>query len=305
MSSEKASFPLDPKDIRILLEKFRRGEASPQEERLLHQWLDQLADAGEPPVLEAAGKANLHDAMWRHIEARAPRKPRRAWPYAAAASVAGVALIGAAWLLRPGAPQHTTLATAAGEVKTITLPDSSRITAGPNTELACMGREVRLVKGKAYFEVEASAHNPFTVTMEADTITVLGTTFTAERPADGAFRRITLLSGKVRASGHGVLTPGQRITFPQKRIDTLSAADALAWTQGEILLQNAPLSDVVRMLEDQYGITVSTTRNTNAGSYTLRLPANMPLPQVLDILQKISYKPKISFTMNANRLTIH
>ncbi len=74
--------------------------------------------------------------------------------------------------------------------------------------------------------------------------------------------------------------------------------------QGEILLRNAPLSEVIRTLEDQYGITVSTTLNTNAGSYTFRFPAGMPLPQVLDILQKISYKPKISFTMNANRLTI-
>ncbi|WP_298707201.1 FecR family protein [Chitinophaga sp.] len=297
---------MDPKDIRALLEKFRAGEATPEEERLLHRWLDGLAASGEDPVMGDTDKTRLHDNMWQHIAAHAPRRQRRIWPYAAmAASIIGVAALAATWFIRPEAPRNITLATKPGEVRTFTLPDQSRVTAGPNTKMICDHRQVTLLQGKAYFEVKASPEEPFTVIMEADTATVLGTAFTTELPGDGAYRRITLLSGKVKASGHGLLTPGERITYPQKQIENIQLQDALAWTQGEILLQNAPLSEVIRTLEDQYGITVSTKLNRNAGNYTLRLPAGMPLPQVLDILQKISYKPKISFTMNKTQLTIH
>ncbi|WP_341842719.1 FecR family protein [Chitinophaga caseinilytica] len=297
---------MNEQNIRALLEKYRKGEASPQEERLLHEWLDGLADRGEAPDLETSEKARLHDTMWRHIEAHAPKRARRTWPYvAAAASIAGVVALAATWLLRPDAPRTTTLTTAPGEMRTFTLPDDTRITAGPNTELAYSGRQVAVLRGKAYFEVEASAEKPFLVCSGPDTATVLGTRFTVERPADGEFRRVTLLEGKVKASGHGLLEPGQRITYPQKQIEHIQQPDALAWTQGEILLQNAPLSEVIRTLEDQYGINVSTALDKSAGNYTFRFPAGMPLPQVLDILQKISYKSKIKFTMNENRLTIH
>lgn len=297
---------MDPKDIRALLEKFRAGRATPEEERLLHRWLDGLAASGEEPVMGETDKSRLHDNMWQHIAAHAPRRQRRIWPYAAvAASIIGVAALAATWFIRPEAPRTITLATKPGEVRTFTLPDQSRVTAGPNTKMTCGHRQVTLLQGKAYFEVKASPEAPFTVIMDADTATVLGTAFTTELPGDGAYRRITLLSGKVKASGHGLLTPGERITYPQKQIEKITQHDALAWAKGEILLQNAPLAEVIRTLQDQYGITVSTKLNTNAGSYTLRLPAGMPLPQVLDILQKISYKPKITFTMNKTQLTIH
>lgn len=297
---------MEPKDIRALLEKYRAGEATPEEERLLHRWLDGLAASNEPPELEASEKSRLHDRMWQHIEAQAPRRSRRIWPYvAAAATLAGAAAVATTWLLRPEAPRHFALHTTAGEVRTFTLPDESRITLGPNSSLTYSGRQAQLKQGKACLEVNASPETPFIATMDADTAIVIGTTFTMERPAGGAFRRLTLISGKVKASGHGVLLPNQRITYPQKQIDTIQSLDVLAWTKGEILLQNAPLSELIRTLEDQYGITVSTQLNKNAGSFTCRFPAGMPLQQVLDILQKISYKPKISFTMNKSQLTIH
>ncbi len=299
---------MDPKDIQALLEKYRSGQASPEEERLLHHWLDGLAETAEPFILKADEKARLHNTMWQHIEANAHRRPRRLWRYAAAATLAGAIALAAAWLLRPQTPETLSMTTAAGEVRTFILSDQSRVTAGPNSKLVfeevAGQRQVKLLQGKAYFEVQGSAEKPFTVFMGTDTVTVLGTAFTMERPGCGNTRRITLLSGKVKASGHGILAPGQRLTYPQKQIDTIQHSDALAWTKGEILLQNATLSDVIHTLEDQYGITVSTALDRRAGSYTFRFPAGMPLQQVLDILQKISYKPKISFTMKQHQLTI-
>jgi hypothetical protein len=52
-------------------------------------------------------------------------------------------------------------------------------------------------------------------------------------------------------------------------------------------------------------VNTSTSLDIRQGSYTVRLPATMPLREVLDVVEKISYKPKIRFAMENNQLSIH
>ena len=79
----------------------------------------------------------------------------------------------------------------------------------------------------------------------------------------------------------------------------------MAWTNGEIVLRNATLEDLLITIKNQYGITATTSLNIHQGNYTIRFPATMALPEVLDIIQKISYKPKIHFTMQKYQLSIY
>ena len=79
----------------------------------------------------------------------------------------------------------------------------------------------------------------------------------------------------------------------------------MAWTKGEIVLRNATLEELLITIKNQYGITATTSLNIHQGNYTIRFPATMALPEVLDIIQKISYKPKIHFTMLKDQLSIY
>jgi len=139
---------------------------------------------------------------------------------------------------------------------------------------------------------------------------VLGTSFSVASYPQLYGCRITVATGKVQVQHYGILKAAQRITIPAATAappvrDSVAVSDALAWTSGTIMLRNASLQELLFMLQEQYGITVRTQLNTLQGSYTIRLHAAMPLQQVLDVIEKISYKPKIHFRMQEHLLTVY
>jgi hypothetical protein len=121
------------------------------------------------------------------------------------------------------------------------------------------------------------------------------------------------MTGKVQVhtnnNDYGILTPAQRLTIPAGQAaplrDTVAVADAMAWTRGELVLRNASLQELMNTLREQYGINAKTNLNVHEGSYTIRLQAAMNLTEVLDVIEKISYKPKIHFSMQKDQLTIY
>ncbi|GAA0526486.1 FecR family protein [Chitinophaga japonensis] len=320
---------MDRSTLLYLLEKFRQGACTEAERQLLHQWLDRLEqDAAEDLSLPDDEKQRLRNDMLHNIltiPAAAPQRPRliiRRWMKAAAVLLP---LLGAACLLylqyRQPAPAATwqTRHNHTAAVQRILLPDSSLAILGAHTSVqyttADTGatRLVRLLKGKAFFETRTDPQRPFIVESNGIRTTVLGTSFSVAAYEGLYACRVTVMTGKVQvhtnAGNYGVLTRAQRITIPAGTAkllrDTVAVADALAWTKGEIVLRHASLQELMQMLREQYGITAHTRLNAAEGDYTLRLQASMPLQEVLDVIEKISYKPKIRFTMERNRLLIY
>lgn|GEM_PF-800804 len=320
---------MDRATLLHLLEKFRQGACTEAEQQLLHQWLDRLEqDAAEDLPLPDDARQRLAGSMLHNILAApaAPQRPRpilRRWMKAAAVLLP---LLGAAYLLRLQYRQPAAHATAWATrhnhtiaVQRFLLPDSSLVMLGAHTTIqypaAYTGtaRQVRLLKGKAFFETRTDPQRPFIVESNGIRTTVLGTSFSVAA-YDGLYAcRVTVMTGKVQvhthAGNYGVLTPAQRITIPAGTAkplrDTIAVADALAWTKGEIVLRHANLQELMHMLREQYGVTAHTTLDVQEGDYTLHLQAAMPLEDVLDVIEKISYKPKIHFTMERDRLTIY
>lgn len=307
---------MNRKTLLELLEKHRNGTITDAEQQLLSDWMDAVAEDAAGEDIPTAEKEELKKDTWRQITTT--RKPamrvvlRRT---SIAAAIAGLLVAG--YFLRRERPaaQQPLLSwqTGVGEIREISLPDHSKVVLGPRTRITYAGkpgkRHITVLEGKALFDVVKDPSSPFTVTSCQTTTTVLGTTFTVEALPTMQVSRIILITGKVKVADYGVLQPAQRMTVAeQKRLamtDSVSSEDALAWTRGEILLRNAGLHEVIKTLEDNYRIRVRTTLDTRQGNYTLRFPASMPLKEVLDVMQKISYKPKIRFTMEKDLLTIY
>jgi transmembrane sensor len=152
--------------------------------------------------------------------------------------------------------------TGKGQKSIVDLPDGTRVTLAPESalDLAYVGgrRDLRLLRGRGYFDVAHDAAHPFAVEAAGRMITALGTRFDVNlKPG---LVRVVLAQGSVligiapgsRTSQAAVrLRPGQAFVAdgsqPGKVSDT-DVDDDLSWREGFAAFDNQPLSQVVRKL---------------------------------------------------------
>jgi transmembrane sensor len=222
------------------------------------------AEAGEQWL--AAGRLAV-TGMGRNR--RLPEPRFAAWrmplarPVFAAAALVLIVLAGL-WLLRaPGATPDALVASAEryatrmGEIRTTKLADGTRVTLDTDSaiEVRVSGelRQVRLVRGRARFEVAHDAARPFRVDAGGRTVTALGTVFDVGIEPGGV--RVSLLQGSVDVRGvpaaGGVaavtrLAPGQCFTDVASRPRVVRAAPGLQqWVSGMLDFDGVPLRDVL------------------------------------------------------------
>lgn len=258
-----------PDEAAALLAVRRVEGLTDSEAAMLADW--QAADPVHAAALDAverswAGVERVRDddliAAMR-ARALAPRASVwRHWPrVAAAAAVIVLALVVSLSLfpsLFPGqrGPElaWTSYESAPGQVRTVKLADGSVMTLDADsraeTRFLPDGRAVRLVRGRALFEVEPDAARPFAVTAASRRVVALGTRFEVDLGGGGL--RVTLLKGKVAVepvvAGPATVTlmPGQQ--FIEGGGATSVRAIALAptadpgWRHGLIDLDDVPLS---------------------------------------------------------------
>lgn len=186
-------------------------------------------------------------------------------PLAVAASLALV-IGGGTWIHNGGAgwmgggPQEQIAnwspetRTALGQIASIALADGSRVTLNTDsalrTAIFSTGRQVRLDRGEAYFQVAKDKTRPFTVAAGKITATAIGTAFSMRQYDDAVI--VTLAEGKLRvatADSHetAILSPGDQLRsdkagFHLIRVD---ARQATSWTSGMLDFDRVPLATVV------------------------------------------------------------
>jgi len=306
---------LDKGTLSSLLKKFRQGTCTPEEQQLLYKWLDALEqDKTAHTSLSDTEMQSIKQEMLQQI---LPVAKKYRFLKAAAVILPLVMASYFIWQQKAHISQKQqiewrTVQNTGNQLKKVILPDSSVILLGRNSKLQYFSRSVKMLEGKAFFETTTDPAHPFIVEDAAGVrTTVLGTSFTVEISQALHVSRITVATGKVKVqhanSAATILLPAQRLTIRgnDNIQDSVSTSDLMAWTNGEIVLRNATLEDLLITIKNQYGITATTSLNIHQGNYTIRFPATMALPEVLDIIQKISYKPKIHFTMQKDQLSIY
>ncbi|MEJ8476925.1 FecR family protein [Roseibium algae] len=151
---------------------------------------------------------------------------------------------------------------ATGAMKTVALPDGSRVDLASGSAIALNyndeRRQVRLLEGKAYFIVapmsvgaDRSEARPFEVTAESLTTTALGTEFMVDRVQDDIEVFVTEHDVEVLAeNGRSVhLSEGHSVTYEPGGgfADIRSEKDEfdMAWRTGTLIFDNRRLDEVV------------------------------------------------------------
>lgn len=316
---------MDKGTLSLLLKKFRQGNCTAAERQLLYKWLDALEqDSADHMALSDTEKQAIKQEMLQQLFPVTKNRMRLHFIRAAAVvlpfAIAGYFI----WQYQHVSKQYATnsswrtVQNTGKRLLRITLPDHSTVLLGRYSTIqfperfSGTERPVKMLEGKAFFETVTDPKHPFIVEdISGMRTTVLGTSFTVETNRALQISRVAVATGKVKVQGTNntstILLPAQRLMLHGNVLvqDSISTNDLMAWTREEIVLRNATLKELLLIIKNQYGITATTSLNVNQGNYTIRFPATMALPEVLDIIQKISYKPKIHFTMHKDQLSIY
>ena len=250
--------------------------------------------------------AGLQDAIWQKLEKAStetgltetpvhslPAKTiplyRKKWlRIGAAAAVVVAGMLAVLPLLRNTDEKQITIATRFGELRKITLPDSSLVTLHGNSSIKFsdgwgknQAREV-WINGEAFLDVqhlarksEPNKNDRFMVHLPNLEIEVLGTRFNVKsRPGS---EEVVLQQGSIQVStGKGrptlTLKPGDAALFDPASSQpvrvTRIAERADDWTEHKYFFENTPLADVIDLLEQNFGLMVEV-RNKSLFNHTL------------------------------------
>lgn len=177
-----------------------------------------------------------------------------------------------------------------GAPREITLADGSHATLSPRSALKIdfsdKERRITLLRGQAWFQVRRDAGRPFRVDARSVRTTDIGTAFevgmtdTAVRVAveEGIVRVDDAVKGRAIS---GQLVAGQSLSVArdgQIRQQTEAPALIGAWRDGQLAVQDRPMSEVIEALRPWYSGMIIVRSETQlrrrvTGVYDLRNPA--------------------------------
>ena len=208
------------------------------------------------------------------------------WRYAAAVAAFIIAVSSFAFLY------ETKELAGRGSHLAVTLPDGSKVKLNADSKLSYkpywwfVSRNVKL-NGEAFFEVKPGSR--FTVHSLKNEVRVLGTSFNVFARAEKY--SVTCLSGivEVKANDEKVtLIPNMQVNFQSGKLEVSNNIDSrqsIDWTQNKFSFIGVPLIDVVKEIERQYDIHISTASPLNH-LYTGNFTREKEPEEVLEIVGK-------------------
>jgi transmembrane sensor len=223
-------------------------------------------------ILAALGPRSAEVLPFRQRQGRPQQRPARrtAWGRGAiaAAAVGLAAAVGfTGWQASEGSLQ--TYRTGPGETRSVTLADGSRIrldaASTMSVRMGLFGRRVQMGDAEATFDVAKDPRRPFEIAVGDQRVRVIGTEFNI-RNYDG-LTDVTVRRGIVAVYLRGPgdqslarLTKGTELThvvgssrFETRQVDPDAA---FAWTQGRLICDDLPLSEIVPYLNRRYATQI-------------------------------------------------
>jgi transmembrane sensor len=280
---------MNKSELARLIRKFRSGEASEHEKKLLEEYWQHAVNDADPlrnisfADQEAIRKDTLR-SIKQHLGLQKEKKEglvffSRHTFYKVAASLLILLSVSSVWYLNYSVEPTETQATLNyyevqtqyGERKTVVLPDESSVVLNGNSKLRYSKnwsdqnqREV-WIDGEGFFAVQHTKnHQKFIVhTREGLNVEVLGTKFNVKTREYGS--EVLLTEGKVKLnvenkdSSSVYLNPGELATMKKNILSKRVVKDVqyTSWVKSKLVFDKTPLLELTRMLQDTYGLNVS------------------------------------------------
>jgi len=224
------------------------------------------------------------------------------------------------YTLYPG--NTTTICTKGGEIRTVMLPDHSKVILNGNSSISYhktwgedQPREV-WIKGEGYFSVEhlnkdtlhIRPSDRFIVHCSEVNIEVLGTTFNV-KDRDGK-TNVALLTGKIRIDNPDryttskalVMAPGDYAEYEGRNLlaskKLIKPAQVVSWASDELSFTDATVKEITETLRDRFGYTVTTGDTT---LLNLKIEGDITVSNVADLLDVVATTLDLKIEQSANK----
>lgn len=247
-----------------LMVQLRSGDAAASDFRAFDDWR-RLSPQHESAALAAEqlwqDVGYTHSAHQHQLEKLPPSEPekRRRWGWLAMPIAASLCALAITLQYMPLATAYADYSTQVGEQRQIELEDGTRILLNSATALSVdlqpERRQITLHSGEALFDVAHNPNRPFVVISHDSETRVLGTVFSVRQQAETT---VTVEEGRVVLRNHSqpvpahTLLPNQQASLHKYQLSPISTVDSqqqLAWQRGKLIVDQQPLSDVVRELQ--------------------------------------------------------
>lgn len=280
----------------VLLDRFLKGETSPEEEKLLltrfrepgikeelfsvyyERWnkssdllsttvQSKMLNAIRQKIQEGEAKQSKGITVWL-------KKHTALYRYAAIASLLICIAIGANNYIRKSysTSEQFVMSVDRGQKASIELPDGTQVWLNSDTKLKydnaynMSDRSVTL-DGEAYFEVAKNKDKKFTVNANGIKVEALGTSFNVKAYTSENQVTTTLVEGCVRVSdslSQTILNPNERIVYSCKnrffsKTEVPNAANSALWRNNELAFCGETLEEIAVVLERMYNVKIVFT----------------------------------------------
>lgn len=248
--------------------------------------------------LKAEVLSNIHRTV--HIPS-APLRRSVWWKYAAAIMLPLMIAV-ASYFVFYIPPQDCIILSEKGQKSQVFLPDGTHVWLNSgskliySTDFSKRKRRVR-IEGEAFFDVTEDKQNKFIVETGLANIIVHGTAFNVSAYREDENIEISLLNGKVSIENPvdkqivAVMRPNQQVTIDKKDFSLLvTDCDARLislWTQNMLKFENAPVNEVIKKLEQWYGLDIHVENFNPETRYGFTLKSES-IREMLDLINKIT-----------------
>ena len=176
-----------------------------------------------------------------------------------------------------------------------------------------MERKVFL-SGEAYFDIAKDKSHPFIVNTQNINVQALGTKFNVNSYKEDNEISTALVEGSVGVYNVGekfdvkvstVLMPGYKASWNKSKnimnINEVDIEEYIAWTRGELLFKSKAFSDIIKILERNYDVTII---NNYQFLNEQRFFAKFDTETIEQILISFQNSEQFSYKINGNKITI-
>ncbi|KAA6333680.1 hypothetical protein EZS27_017937 [termite gut metagenome] len=206
-----------------------------------------------------------------------------------------------------------------GEIRTLTLPDSSKVLLNSGSVLIYpqkfdgKTRDLYL-NGEACFTVVRDENKPFIVKTQDMHVEVLGTVFNVSSYADSGNSSTTLESGVVnirlknKQSESILLKPNEQMLYNRKsgvsEVKQVNIETILAWKEGHLVLQSMSMDEIIKTIERRYDVTIFLNSNKyNKEKITAKFIHGEKINEFFAVLQQLI--PYMKYKIEGKKVYIY
>lgn len=227
--------------------------------------LEQVIQLSKQEAIEAPST----DAALSRFKENQHIGPRRT--YRLAAAFIGLLLLSSLSLLFIHEDSKSIVLHAEEQMESYELPDGSHITLSPGSSIAYkenfgQDRSIKLLQGKAFFDVVKQSGAPFLVHAGDSKVEVLGTRFDVALEPEKT--SVNLQEGSVAftcPAGELLLEPMQQALLANNtlHLNKNLAANTFHWTSHQLQFNETPLTEIADLLQDRFNEKVLVSEASN------------------------------------------